>query len=66
MSDRSRRRLLAATGTVCTGAVAGCTGSGDKTDGTDGLVPTDEADVLEGRPQHRTKAGLAPGVCHRL
>ncbi|MFA9416101.1 hypothetical protein [Natrinema sp. HArc-T2] len=32
MSDLSRRRLLATTGTVCTGAVAGCTGGGDKTD----------------------------------
>jgi len=43
MSDLSRRRLLAATGTVCTGAVAGCTGSGDETDGTDGSEDNESA-----------------------
>jgi len=54
MSDLSRRRLLAATGTACTGAVAGCMGSdgnggngGDgsdnKGDGNDGSATTDSA-----------------------
>ena len=33
MTDLSRRRLLAAAGTVCTGAVAGCLGGGDEGDG---------------------------------
>src|SRR6056297_1587847 len=46
MSDLSRRRLLATTGTVCTGAVAGCMGSGDKTDESGGNgddEPTDDS-----------------------
>ena len=50
MTDLSRRRLLAATGTACTGAVAGCMGSDNESDGNgDGDDGSDSgADENEG------------------
>ena len=47
MTDLSRRRLLAVTGTACTGAVAGCMGS-DGTEGNGDGRSDSEADGNDG------------------